>query len=288
MRLRRLALVVACGVAAPAAPAVAQNNPRLAAIVRLAQDGLADSARAELARVLAGLAPTDSLYAEALYTSGLVAGTDEERRLALRKVMVEHSRSEWADDAILLLAQLEYANGNPGGTVTQIGRLLDDYPLSPLRAMAAFWGARAAGDLRQGDLGCRWADLGLAVPDSDVELRNQLEYQKQRCQALVAMAADSAARAAPVPSQPAPAPPPPAPAPRSTGFFVQIAALDARGPADQAAASLREMNYAAVIVEEGGFFKVRAGPFPNRADAQTALSRIRARFGGRPFVVTVR
>lgn len=294
MTWRRTVALLGLLVTLGGSAAVAQTHPRLAAIVRLAQDGLADSARAELSRFLTGLAATDSLYPEALYTSGLLAASDEERRLALRKVIVEHSRSEWADDAILLLGQLEYANGNPGGTVTQISRLLDDYPLSPLRTTAAFWGARAASDLGQAELACHWADDGLAAAIAEIELRNQLEYQKQRCQALVALRADSAARATRPRTEAAPPPPPAsrqppsaAPAP-GTGIFVQVAAVDSPEAAERPATALRGLGYAVVTVREGGFHKVRAGPFATRAEAQTALTRIRSRLGGQPFIVTVR
>jgi SPOR domain len=292
------------GLAAGGQPAAAQTDSRLAAVVRLAQDGLADSARAELQRVLGGLTPTDSLYPQALYTQALVAVTDGERRLALRKVIVEYSTSAWADDAILLLGQLEYANGNPGGTVTQITKLLNDYPLSPLRATAAFWGARAASDVGNGSLACKWVDIGLGAPTDDVELKNRLDYQKQRCEGLVTIAADSA-KNAPAPS-PTPAPPPapapaPAPSPAPTpppnrpgptkatpGYYVQIMAAPSREAAQEQENKLKRLNYASVIVEEGGYFKVRAGPFTNRSDAQSALNRIARELGSKPFVVSVK
>jgi len=274
--------------------AAAQTDPRLTAVVRLAQDGRADSARAVIRRLLEATAPEDSTYAEMLYTSGLVAGTDHERRIALRRVIVEYSRSAWADDAILLLAQIEYGNGNPDATVSQVQRLISDYPTSPLLAVAAFWGARAASDARNGEVACQLADAGLAAGTEDVELKNQLDYQKQRCGAITAHRADSVrsaqTRAAdstkpPAPPAPAPPPPPPPPAAGRGAFRVQIIAAPNQGKADQAVASLNRIGYAAVIRREGGFLKVRAGPFQTRAEAQAALTKIRARLGGRPFIV---
>jgi hypothetical protein len=290
--IRWSAAVIALALVAGAEYGQAQSESRLTAIVRLAQDGLADSARAEMRRVLATLPPGDSLYPEALYTSALIAANDQERRLALRKVMIEHSRSAWVDDAILLMGQLEYAAGNPDGTVAQIVKLIEDYPLSPLRAVGAFWGARAAADLGRADLACRWADIGREAPADDVELRNRLDYQRQRCAGMLAQRADSIRRAESVtPSVPPPPPPPPTPpaAPaRATGFFVQVAAAPSDSAANVEAEALRRLDLAVVVVQEGGFHKVRAGPFTTRARAEAALSRIRARRGGRPFVVTVR
>jgi len=285
------------GLGAGARTASAQTDSRLAAVVRLAQDGMADSARTELQRIMSGLTPTDSLYPQALYTQALVAVTDSERRLSLRKVIVEYSTSEWADDAILLLGQLEYANGNPAGTVTQVTKLLSDYPLSPLRASAAFWGARAASDLGNGALACRWVEVGLAAPSDDVELRNRLDYQKQRCQGLMAIAADSASKVPPPAPSPAPAPAPAPPSPRPTrpgptktapGYYVQIIAAPTREAAQEQEDRLKRLNYQSVITAEGGYFKVRAGPFTNRADAQRALNRIAKELGVKPFIVSVK
>jgi cell division septation protein DedD len=274
--------------------AAAQSDSRLVTVVRLAQDGLPDSARAVVKRLLANTAVTDSTYPEMLYTSGLVAATDFERRMALRRVILEFAQSIWADDALLLLAQVEYANGNPGATVQQIARLLSDYPSAPARAVGAFWGARAAADMSDGATACRFAEIGLAAPNDDVELRNQLEFQKQRCLALVARAPDSVppsdvargdTAGARRPSPPPPTATPSAPAAVTRGFRVQVVAAPSQAAADQAATALRAANYRAEIVKEGGFFKVRTQPFATRAQAQAALREIQRRLGGRPFIV---
>ncbi|HEU5220320.1 MAG TPA: hypothetical protein VFU23_16785, partial [Gemmatimonadales bacterium] len=172
-------------------PSFAQTDPRLVAAVRLSQDGLSDSARAVAGRMLAAMQPGDSLYSEALYTMGLLAATEQDRRLYLRRVVVDYTQSVWADDALLQLAQLDYASGNTAAAVRQLDQLLRDYPGSSLTAQAAFWGARAAGDRRESATACRMADQGLAAVGGDVELRNQLEFQKQRCTGLGAMVADS-------------------------------------------------------------------------------------------------
>jgi hypothetical protein len=292
MKRYRLLTAVLTGLFLAPAGAASQTTQRFVNIVRLAQDGLVDSARAEMRRVLMEFPASDSLYPEALYTSAIVAPSDGERRTALRRVIVEYSRSSWADDAVLLMAQLEYAEGNPASTVQQITRLIDDYPLSPLRMVGAFWGARAANDLRDGALACRWADIGLAVPTSDVELKAQLSFQKQRCQGLIAQQADAAgpggrdsAKARPPANAPVPAP---VPAPPSRGVFVQVAALDSEAAADPVADRARRMNYPVVVVKEGPWYKVRVGPFGNRTDANAALRRVRETLGGQPFIVTVR
>lgn len=288
IRVARISAWIAVAAVGGVNALAAQTDPRLTAVVKLAQDGLADSARSTVKRLLAAAVPTDSTYAEMLYTSGLVAATDYERRVALRRVVLEFAQSAWADDAILLLAQVEYANGNPGSTVQQINRLLGDYPASSLRAIGAFWGARAAGDMQDGAAACRMADLGLSSVGTDVELKNQLDYQKQRCTALAQTKPDTATVAnAPIKvdsSKIRPGPTPPA-AGLKKGFRVQIVAAPTQERADQAAASLRAANFEPVIVKEGAFFKVRSQAYATRAEAQAALAKIRGKLGGQPFVV---
>jgi cell division septation protein DedD len=256
--------------------------------VRLAQDGLSDSARAVVGRILGSLEPGDSLYAEALYTMGFLAATEADRRLHLRRVVVDYAQSDWADDALLQLAQLDYAVGNTEATVRQIEVLLRDYPATPVAGIAAFWGARAAGDRRDAATACRMADAGLLAAGSDVELRNQLEFQKQRCQGLASMAAESARSPAAAPRRPAEEPPgrTPTRAARS-GYFVQVSAVRTQAAANTEIARVKRAGYTAIVVRESGLLKVRVGAFRTRGEADAAASEIRIRIGARPFVVRV-
>jgi cell division septation protein DedD len=294
--LFRIAFLGTALLAPRSAPA--QSDPRLTAAVRLAQEGQSDSARAVAGRLLASLAPADPLYPEALYTTGLLAATERDRRVQLRRVVVEFAESAWADDALLQLAQLDYATGNPSSTVRQIDQLLLDYPTSPLVAVAAFWGARAAADRRDGGAACRLADAGLAVAGSDVELRNQLEFQKTRCQSLSSLAADSS-RAAAADSitraradslsraRADSASRARAPARTRRGFYVQISAVNTQAAASIEVERAKRDGFPAAAMKEGGFFKIRAGSYPSRAAADAALKQIKAKLGGRPFVVRV-
>jgi hypothetical protein len=267
--------VVLAVCAAVVAPLQAQSDPRLVSAVRLAQEGLGDSARAVAGRVLAGTRPTDALYPEVLYTIAVVASTAQDKRLYLQRVAVEYSQSEWADDALLQLAQLDYASGNPGGTVQQVRLLLRDYPASPVRARAALWGARGAFDTRDRALACQWANLGVGAAGEDVELRNQLEFQRNRCSAVTA--ADTAAKPGAAPSRPAAQPSGPQ-------WLIQVAALKTRESANNAVATLKRMDYGAFTFKDGDFWKVRAGPFRSEDAAREALEPIRKRLGGKPFV----
>ena len=268
-------IVTALALAMLVAPELAaQRDPELARAVRLAQEGSGDSARAITKRLFASTLPEDPKYAELLYTAAIVAATAPDKRLHLQRLAVEYSQSEWADDALLQLAQLDYAGRDASGAVRQVDRLLTDYPDSPVRATAALWGARAAFDLRDRDRACRWSDLGLGAAGSDVELRNQLEFQRERCRAMTRE--ESAATPVATPARP------PAPA---KGWLVQVAAVKTAGEADVEAARLKRLDLPALVIQEGGWLKVRSGPFTTRDRAEAAMTRIRSSLGGKPFLV---
>ena len=273
----------------PSSRLAAQTEPRLVTAVRLAQDGLSDSARAVVGRILGALQPTDTLYPEVLYTMGFLAATESDRRLHLRRVVVDHAQSQWADDALLQLAQLDYAVGNAEAVVRQVDQLLRDYPATPLTATAAFWGARAAGDRRDAVTACRMAAAGLDTAGGDVELRNQLEFQRQRCQGIAATLAESVRNAAEPPSRPA-VPPSTRPESQSSsrrGFYVQVSAVKTQIAANTEIARVKRAGYSAIVVREGGLLKIRVGAFRTRPEADAAAAEIRSKIGARPFVVRV-
>ncbi|HET6577282.1 MAG TPA: SPOR domain-containing protein [Gemmatimonadales bacterium] len=288
------------------APARAQTDPRLANAVRAAQEGQSDSARAEVQRLLAATPPTDTLYPQILYTQAMVAGSAADMRRALQRVAVEYATSSWADDALLRLVQMDYATRNLEGAERNLERLRLDFPATPLLAQAAYWAGRAYFDDNKPASACRWVADGMAQAGSDVELQNQLGYLYQRCNmtadtgAAVA-GADSGQAAKPdtTPGAPAPSPDsatrPPAPTPSApaapakpaprSAYRVQIAAVATQAAAESIAARARGAGFTTVTVQEKGLYKVRAGEFASRAEAQTAVGRLKARLGGSPFVV---
>jgi hypothetical protein len=285
---------------ASAAPALAhaQSDPRLVDAVRAAQEGRGDSARAAVQRLLAATPPTDSLYPEILYTQAMVAGEAAEMRRALQRVAVEHGASAWADDALLRLVQMDYATRSLDGAARNLERLRQDYPMSPLLPQASYWAARTYFDQNNPALACRWLADGMARAQDNVELQNQLGYLYQRCDLrdTTAARADSAPRSDTVPAPgpaptpapgPAPAPPPAAPdsAPTRANFRVQVSAVATPGAADEAATRLEALGYSTVIVRERGLYKVRAGAFATREEAQAAARKLKTQVGGSPFVV---
>jgi len=246
-------------------PVVAQQDSLLRSAVLLSTEGRGDSARAVVQRVLAVSSPNDSIYPEALYTLGVVAADADEAIRALRRVAIEFGLSPWADDATLRLLQLTYAANDPRGALAWQERFERDHPSSPLRAEALYWGARAQFDLRNESAGC--ALLQAADASSDVELKNRLDFYRQRC------GTDSTAS------------PPPAP---QSYFAVQVIAVTSVAAADEMLNKLKEAGFqATVLQDQDGLTKVRVGRYTTRAEASETAGRIRARLGGQPFVVEV-
>jgi cell division septation protein DedD len=191
----------------------AQTDPRLVNAVRAAQEGQSDSARAAVQRLLDATPPTDTLYPQILYTQAMVAGSAGEMRRQLQRVTVEYSTSEWADDALLRLVQMDYATRNYDGAARNLERLRGDFPASPLMAQAAYWAARTYFDSNNPQAACRWLADGMAKTQSDIELQNQLGYLYQRCD----LRSDSTATAQAPSAQAPPAQAPTAPAAPAPG-----------------------------------------------------------------------
>jgi tetratricopeptide (TPR) repeat protein len=278
----------------------AQTDPRLAEAVRMAQEGQSDSARAHVRRLLDATPPGDTLYPQILYTQAMVADNAGEMRRQLQRVAVEYSASSWADDALLRLVQMDYATRNFEGAAHNLEKLRLDYPATPLLAQAAYWAGRTYFDMNNPSQACRWLADGIAQSRDDVELQNRLSFMYQRCDlrndSTVASRAksdsakadsaktDSSRTRGPVASRDSVRSPGHR-TPIRAAFQVQVAAVATASGAEDAARKTRALGFSTVTVKDKGFYKVRAGSFATRAEAQAAAARIKARLGGSPFVV---
>lgn len=310
------ALLAAGAIVGRSALAAAQTEPRLAHAARLAQEGLGDSARAEVQRLLDATQSTDTLYPQILYARAVVAASPQDMRRDLQRVTTEYAASTWADRALLRLAQLDYAGNDLESSARNLERLRLDYPASPIYAQAAFWAGRVYFDLRRPPSACRWLAEGLPRVGSDLELKNRLLFYDQRCAGVAldtartdSTRADSAAKVATADSAKRAAPPPVA-APGDAGaraateslplgrkpdsthvapgpavFRIQVAAVNTRAAADSIAKRLKAGGLDSMVAAEKGLFKVRVGSYATRAAAAAALPGVRAKLGGQPFVV---
>lgn len=270
----------------------AQTDQRLRDALRIAQEGGSDSARTLVSRLLQSTLPTDTLYPQVLFTMGLVSRSVEDMRRNYTRVAVEFNNSDWADDATYRLGLLDYAAGNTASAVRQMEKLRNDYPDSPLIGPAAEWAARSLFDQKRTRDACSWLASGIERAQDDIELRNRLDFMNARCtpQALADTSVPSqpasvpAASSAPA-SQPAPAPGPTTAPVARTGFGVQVGAVNNQAAADKLGKDLSAAGYTPYLVKEGALFKVRVGPYPDRASATKVAEKIRTTMRHSPFLV---
>jgi cell division septation protein DedD len=301
-----LACVAGTSQAAAQAP-LPPTAPRFVEVTRLAQEGYGDSARAVIGRLLKQIQPSDQAYPEALYTSAAVSATVADARLQYARIVVDHPQSRWADKALLRLAQLDYGAGNSETAVLRVKRLFADYPESAVIPVASLFGARAAFERRDGALACDWLTRGIQQVGSDLELKNQLEYARQRCtpEEIARLAAmpkpDSIMRpSTPATTTPTTTPParptvtqPPAttttPAPTRTAaspWRVQAAAISDAAAIRRVTQQLEGAGYTVYrVAGPNGLIKLQAGPFATREAAAAAVAKVKGIVGGGPFVV---
>ena len=101
----------------------------------------------------------------------------------VRYWMPVRSTRQWADEALLLLTQLYYAQHDAAQTIQAAERLNRDYPDSPLRPRASFSAARAYFELKNEARGCELIRQALDGAGDDVEFRNQVSFYASRCSA---------------------------------------------------------------------------------------------------------
>jgi SPOR domain len=240
-----------------------------------------DSGRAMIRRLLTTVSPSDSLYPGVLLIAaqltGQLAVDAPVEATYLQRIVVEYGRSVWADSALLLLTQLNFAQGDPAGTVQASERMRRDYPDSRLKSRADLWGARAYFALKDDTHGCQLIQEALNGGNDNIELKNQVLFYASRCadRPLTPVAT----------APPESAPGSPGPSAVST-YAVQVLAVKSAPQVDELLSRLKVMGFdARVMRDTSGLFKVRVGHYATREEAQRTQRRLKTRLGGQPFVV---
>ena len=255
----------------------AQTDARLVEALRLAQSGQVDSGRAIVRRLLATLSPGDSVFPQALLAAAKIAPDAPTVASNLNRIVLEYGASPWADDALLLLTQLYFAQHDPAQTVQFADRLNRDYPDSPLRPRASFYGGRAYFELKNETRGCELIRQAQDGAGDDVEFKNQVSFYASRCSAALPATATTTGTS---PTQPADT------GAKTRAYAVQVLAVKSAAQVDEMLTRLKVMGFEARVVRDStGFFKVRVGRYATREEAQRAQARLKQRVGGQPFVV---
>jgi hypothetical protein len=285
---RTVGLIVALALlsVSPTVRLSAQTDARLIEALRLAQSGQVDSGRAIVRRLLATLAPSDSVFPQALLAAAKIAPDAQTVASHLNRIVVEYGAGPWADDALLLLTQLYYAQHDPAQTVQAAERLNRDYPDSPLRPRANFSAARAYFELKNEARGCELIQNALDGAGDDVEFKNQVSFYATRCSPKSSAPSTSTPVTPDTSKGAAPTPPAPPASSAPHAYAVQVLAVKSAAQVDDMLTRLKVMGFdARVVRDSAGFFKVRVGRYATRPEAQRAQARLKQKVGGQPFVV---
>src|SRR6202521_3741359 len=153
----------------------------------LVSDGNGVAGRALIDSVIAATQPSARLYPEALFWRATLAANAADAESDYKHIVVDYPLAPQAEDALLRLAQLELARGDRDGALVHLQRIPRDYPRSKSLARASYWTARVLFEKNDIPNACTANANALAQADaSQVELRNQIQYQGQRCPAPVA------------------------------------------------------------------------------------------------------
>lgn len=188
---------------APSRPA----DPIFVRAQTLVSDGNGVAGRALIDSVIAKTPPTSQLYPQALFWRATLAASAADAESDYKHIVVDYPLAPQAEDALLRLAQLELARGDRDGALYHLQRIPRDYPRSKSLARASYWTARVLFEKNDIPNACAANANALAQADvSEVELRNQIQYQGQRCPA-AATVATTTAPAASTSAPPAPTTP---------------------------------------------------------------------------------
>jgi cell division septation protein DedD len=154
---------------------------------RLVSEGDGATGRAIVDSMLRVATEGTPTFGDALFWRGALAETAADAERDYRRVIVEYPLSPYADDALLSLAELEQARGDRAAAYQHLQRFVREHPMGPARARAGLAAARLAFEQRDVKGGCAMiADARLSAGATDVELRNQIDYQGARCPTVTA------------------------------------------------------------------------------------------------------
>jgi len=177
---------------APSRPA----DPIFVRAQTLVSDGNGVAGRALIDSVIAKTPPTSQLYPQALFWRATLASNAADAESDYKHIVVDYPLAPQAEDALLRLAQLELARGDRDGALNHLQRIPRDYPRSKSLARASYWTARVLFEKNDIPNACAANANALSQADvSEIELRNQIQYQGQRCPAPAAVATTTAAPA---------------------------------------------------------------------------------------------
>ena len=148
----------------------------------LVSRGQGAEGRALVDSLLLSTPPGTPAYAEGLFWRAVTASKVEDAERDYLRIVIEFPLSPRAEDALIRLAELEMMRGDRLRAQRHLQRLIIEHPNGPARARASYWLARVFFEANDLPRACNELNVARArAAATDVELRNQVDYQAQRC-----------------------------------------------------------------------------------------------------------
>lgn len=211
--------------------------------------------------------PGTNAYAEALYVRAYASSDAAAAERDYLRLSIEYPFSPRAEDAVMMVGTFRLSRGDRARARIQFERLAHEFPQSHHVPRAAYEAGRMA--LDDGDL-ARACPLLFAASErvlkDDVELRNQINYLRNRCMMPAARdttPTDTIAATQPVASRP------------TVEYSVQVAAYARKRDADVLAKRLNVRGFQVRIAGSKAPYRVRVGRYSTRELAAAAQVRMR-------------
>ena len=189
-------LALASMVAVSAGAQSAADSALYARAQQMVANGSAASGRKLADSVASAATPGSSAYAEGLFWRATLAANARDSEHEYRQIIVDYPLSGRVPAALLRIGQLEAARGETAAALQHFQRLVLEHPLSPLRADGSYWVAQMYFEGNDDAHACvANADALASVRAANVELKNRIDFQQQRCRGVVLATNDDAAPA---------------------------------------------------------------------------------------------
>lgn len=253
---------------------------------QMVREGRGEAGRALVDSLLAKTRAGSPQYGQALYWRASLAADAAEAERGYRRVILEYPATPAAGDALINLAQLEMVRGDQEQALMHLHRFEREYPSHDSRARASLWLGRLYFDRKNERRACAsLATARIAASPDDMELRNQIDYQTQRCigvdttsppprstTAVAAVDANAPAGASPSPAAAAePVAPPP------TAGSASNAAVPAENHTRPAQPVMTTADSTSHIPISVGRYTVQVAAYDTRAAAEELIAKLKAR-----------
>lgn len=264
---------------------------------QLVDNGNGAEARAILDSLVSAAGSSSNDLAEALFWRATLAERVGDAERDWKRLIIEVPLSARATEALVRLGELEMLRGHPADARTYFARVVREYPAGAATSRSQLWIAKSYVAERDLPRACVALAEASATGVPDGELRLQAEEMGRQCatvdRALIAKAGAKPAAGAAQKATPAanPAATPAAAnksdtapnadvaakdaAPANAKFSVQLAAYDTRDEAERSAKRLESRGIEARVDGDVKPFRVRAGYYATRAQANAALATLK-------------